>query len=135
MKSFGVALSVALGAITIASSAFADEMGTPMPMGHEAMGGKQVTLTGTVTDISCFTSAGLHGAGHKACAKACLLNGQPFAIMTADGNLVTILGKGPNDNPYKKIVPFLEEKVTVTGTEFSRQGANSIQIDTIQAAQ
>lgn len=147
MMKLGVALSAAIATIALASAAFADEMGnthnmtnahgmanTNSMMSHGAMGGKKVTLTGTLTDVSCFTTAGLHGDSHKACARACLRNGQPFGIQTADGNIVQFLGKGPNDKLAAKIEPFLEQKVTVTGEEFTAHGITGIQIDTIAVA-
>jgi hypothetical protein len=148
MMKLGVALCAAIATVALSSAAFADEMSNThnmnnahtmssshSMMSHQAMGGHKVTLTGTLTDLSCYTTAGLHGAGHKACAKACLLQGQPFGIQTADGNIVEFLGKGPNDKLASKIAPFLEEKVAVTGQEFTAHGVTGIQIDTITAAQ
>jgi len=131
-------LVAGLVALTLGSVAVADEPsmagGHMMSGSHMMSPGKNVTLTGNVVDLSCYVGSGLHGTGHAACAKACLLKGQPFGIQTSDGNIVTILGSGPNDNPNAKVLPFVERKVTVTGTEFSGHGITGIRIDTIAAA-
>ena len=138
MKRFAATLVASLAVVTLGSVAFADEppmaSGSMMSGSHMMTHGKQVTLTGNVVDLSCYIGSGLHGAGHAACAKACLLKGQPFGIQTVDGNIVTIFGSGPNDNPNAKVLPFVERKVTVTGMEFSGHGVTGIRIDTIAAA-
>ncbi len=128
MIRLGAALGAAVVTIALGSGVFA--AGTE----HELIGGKKVTLTGNVVDIACYVGSGAHGAKHVACAKACMLNGGAFGIETADGSIVTIMGKGPNDKPNAQIEPFLEEKVTVTGMEFTGHGITGIRIDTIAAA-
>lgn len=135
MKRFGVALAAGLCAMALASAAFADDMSNMGSSSHEMTGGKKVTLTGNVVDLSCYIGSNAHGASHKACAKACLLNGNAFGIETADGNVITVFGTGPNDKPNAKLLPFLEDKVTVTGEEFTGHGVTGIRIDTIAAAQ
>ncbi|HXN08513.1 MAG TPA: hypothetical protein VN860_02500 [Candidatus Acidoferrales bacterium] len=137
MKLFAATLVASLVALAVGTIALADEPmtgGAMMSGSHMMMHGKQVTLTGNVVDLSCYVGSGLHGAGHAACAKACLLKGQPFGIQTTDGNIVTVFGSGPNDNPNAKVLPFVERKVTVTGTEFSGHGVTGIRIVTISAA-
>src|SRR2546422_8180100 len=39
--------------------------------GHAATAGNEMTITGQVVDLNCFTTNGQSGAGHKACAQAC----------------------------------------------------------------
>jgi hypothetical protein len=126
--------ALAAGVMVLALSGVAradDSMGN---MSGGAAAGKKVTLTGNVVDLSCYLGSGAHGASHAACAKACLLKGQPFGIQTSDGNIVTILGNGPGMSYADKIAPFVEQKVTVTGTELTGNGITGIQIDTIAAA-
>ena len=102
-------------------------------MGSHAMMGKKVTLTGTVVDLSCLIESGLHGPGHAGCAKACILNGQEMGIQLPSGKILAIFGKGPNDAPNKRLIPFVESKVTVTGEEFTGGGITGIRIDTIKS--
>src|SRR5690349_10359882 len=103
----------------MASPLLADTMGNSHMMMHA---GKPVTLTATVVDMNCYLVQGLHGPGHVGCAKACILNGQEMGLMTSDGKILPILGGGPNDTPNKKLLDFVEQKVTVTGEEFSGNG-------------
>jgi hypothetical protein len=139
MKKFATLFAAGLIAVMLGGVALADEpdsMGNSMgnSANHMMMSGKKVTLTGNVVDLSCYIGSGAHGASHAACAKACLLKGQPFGIETSDGNIVTIFGNGPGASYADKITPFLEQKVTVTGTEFTGHGVTGIRIDTIAAA-
>jgi hypothetical protein len=135
MKKFAALLTAGLLALALGSAAFAAETSSMGSSGeHMMMSGKQVTLTGNLVDISCYVGSGAHGASHAACAKACLLKGQPFGIETSDGNIVTIFGNGPGMSYADKIAPFVEQKVTVTGTEFTGHGVTGIRIDTIAAA-
>ena len=123
-----------IAAVGIASFVLADDMSSSAGSMHMATSsGKKVTLSGEVRDISCYTTAGLSGMKHVACAKACVLNGQELGIQTADGNIVMVLGKGPNDAPNKALLPYVEGKVQVTGTQFQGKGFSGIQIDTVAA--
>ena len=137
MNKLTLALLGGIAAAGIASVVLADDMSSSHSMSGDHMmsaAGKKVTLTGEVRDISCYTTAHLDGAKHIACAKACVLNGQELGIQTADGNIVMVLGKGPGDAPNKKLLPYVETKVKVTGTEFQGKGFAGIQIDTVAAA-
>ncbi|HEV2037771.1 MAG TPA: hypothetical protein VGQ96_04110 [Candidatus Eremiobacteraceae bacterium] len=134
MKKLLGTLVAALVLFALSSAAFADEMNNMHAANHMMAGGKKVTLTGNLVDLSCYIGSGFHGASHKACAKACALNGGAFGIETADGNIVTVFGSGPSDKPNQKLLPYLEDKVTVTGEEFKGHGITGIRIDTISAA-
>ena len=126
-----------LTSLVVATAAFADNsMGSMGSMSHMSMMGKKVTITGTVTDYSCFIANGLHGPKHIACAKACIAQGQEMGIMLDDGSIVAVFGTGPNDHlPNAKLAPYAEKRVSVTGTEFSGHGITGIQIATVKAAQ
>jgi hypothetical protein len=131
MKSLFGMLAAGIVAAAFGSVALAHDTGSAS---HMTTGGQKVTITGNVVDLSCYMSPGEHGASHAACAKACLLKGQPFGIQTSDGNIVTILGNGPGASYADKLAPYVEQKVTVSGTEFTSHGVTGIQIDTIAAA-
>jgi hypothetical protein len=126
MSKLGLALLGGITAVGIASIVLASDM--------TASGGKKVTITGEVRDISCYTTAGLEGMKHVPCAKSCVLNGQELGIQMADGTMLMVLGKGPNDAPNKKLLPYVEQKVTVTGTEFRPPSFYGISIDSIAPA-
>ena len=137
MNKLTAALLGGVAAVGIALIVLADDMSSANSMKDTHMVSApsvKVTLTGEVRDISCYTTAGLKGMKHVACAKSCVLHGQELGIQTADGNIVMVLGKGPNDAPNKALLPYVESKVTVTGTQFKGQGFSGIQIDTVKAA-
>ena len=135
----------AIAAVSVAAPVYADNsmsggtmshgnMMNSSMMGSHAMMGKKVTLTGTVVDLSCYIGSGLHGPGHVGCAKACILNGQEMGIQLPSGQILAVFGKGPNDAPNKRLIPFVESRVKVTGEEFTGGGITGIRIDTIEHA-
>ena len=46
-----------------------------LPLGAQANAGNQVSLTGKVIDVNCYTTHQLSGAQHKNCATACANKG------------------------------------------------------------
>ena len=129
-----VVLAVGNGALAADNSMSSNHMSSSTSSDHMMASSKKVTLTGNLVDLSCYIGSGAHGASHAACAKACLLKGQPFGIETSDGNIVTIFGDGPGVSNAQRLAPFVEKKVTITGTEYEAHGVNGIHIDTIAAA-
>lgn len=98
--------------------------------------GKEISITGTVIDISCKFGQGLTGEAHRMCAQVCGDNGLPLAILGDDGKLYVPVtsdmpGKGQNDS----LKPFAERKVQVKGKAFAAGGASAIQIASIVAAE
>ena len=92
-----------------------------------------VTITGQVVDLNCFTTMGASGAGHKACASACAKAGVALAILS-DGNLYMPVSNKPGDPQNSRLEPFVEGRVKVTGTHRMANGMHTIQIKTIAAA-
>src|SRR5688572_21688846 len=91
--------------------------------------GKLTEITGTVVDMACFFSKGQHGPSHVECAKMCATASVPFAIRTADGQIYIPAVHGENQNP--KLLPFVEQVVTVKGTVYPAAGASTIEITSI----
>lgn len=96
--------------------------------------GEQVTLTGHVIDVYCYSTLGAKGARHKACATACAKAGEPLAILAADGTVYMPVSDKPGDPQNPRLVPFVEGEVTVTGLHRVVNGLHTIQIQTIRAA-
>jgi hypothetical protein len=92
-----------------------------------------VTITGQVVDLNCFTTMGASGASHKTCASACAKAGVALAILS-DGNLYMPVSAKPGDPQNSRLEPFAEGKVKVTGTHRMSNGMHTIQIKTIAAA-
>ena len=93
-----------------------------------------VTITGQVVDLNCYTTMGASGASHKTCAAACAKAGVALAILSSDGNLYMPVSAKPGDPQNSRLEPFAEGKVRVTGTHRMSSGMHTIQIKTIAAA-
>src|SRR2546426_10988213 len=105
-----------------------------LPLAAQEMGGmhmgKDVSMTGQVVDLSCFTTTGASGPSHTACAKS----GMPPAILGDDGKIYMLASPKPADPQNSRLLPFVEQKVKVTGSVLESHGANMITIKTIAAA-
>jgi hypothetical protein len=100
--------------------------------GMQAPQGKEVTISGTVVDVSCKFGQGLSGAEHKMCAEVCADKGIPLAILGSDGKLYIATSPGmPGDGQNERLKPFAEQAVTVKGKAFNAGGALAIQISSI----
>ena len=119
----------AVAMLFTASSAAAQQMQMKAPEG------KEVTVTGTVIDVSCKFGQGLSGEEHRMCAQVCSDRGIPLAILTADGKLyIPTSAAMPGDAQNSKLKEFAERKVTVKGKAFEAGGAQAIQIASVVAA-
>jgi hypothetical protein len=108
-----------------------------LPLAAQAMQhgnvGNETTITGTVVDVSCLTTKGATGAGHKACAEACAKAGVPLGILS-EGVVYMPVSSNPADPQNSKLLPFAEGKVKVTGTHRMVNGLHTIEVKTIAAA-
>ena len=109
--------------------------GAALPlMAQGAAPSGDVTLTGQVIDLNCFTTQGASGAGHKACALACAKAGVPLAILSSDGTIYMPVSAKPGDPQNGKLMDYAEGKVTVTGPAHFAHGVHTIEIKTVAAA-
>jgi hypothetical protein len=93
---------------------------------------KEVTITGTVIDVSCKFGQGLGGEEHKMCSQICADRGLPLAILGSDGQLYIPASAGmPGDAQNERLKEFAEQQVTVKGKVFKAAGAQAIQIASI----
>ena len=102
--------------------------------GHAAAAGNEMTMTGQVVDLNCFTTNGASGAAHKGCAQACAKAGVPLGILASDGTIYVPVSSKPGDPQNSKLDKFVEGKVTVTGTHRLVSGLHTIEIKTVAAA-
>jgi hypothetical protein len=93
-----------------------------------------VTVTGQVIDLNCFSTHGAQGAGHKECAVACAKAGVPLAILGTDGTVYLPVSGKPGDPQNSKLLDHAEGKVTVTGSTHFDHGLHTIEIKTVTAA-
>lgn len=101
---------------------------------HEKTAGNDMTITGQVVDLNCYTTNGASGAGHKACAEACAKSGVPLGILSSDGTIYLPVSSKPGDPQNEKLSAFTEGKVKVTGTHRMSHGLHTIEIKTVAAA-
>ena len=90
-----------------------------------------VTLRGTVVDMHCFVTHGIHDAAHTGCANACIARGVPAGFLAEDGTLYVLFGETPHS--VKETVKDMDDvPATVTGTPLERGGIKGIQLKSIQ---
>ena len=106
----------------------------PKPAANPGNAGNDMTLTGQVIDVNCYTTMGASGAGHKQCADACAKAGVALAILSADGTIYMPVSSKPADPQNAKLAPFAEGQVKVTGVHRMSHGMHTIEIKTIAAA-
>jgi hypothetical protein len=99
-----------------------------------ANAGNDMTLTGQVIDVNCYTTMGASGAGHKQCAAACAKAGVALAILSSDGTIYMPVSSKPADPQNSRLDPFAESQVKVTGVHRMSHGMHTIEIKTIAAA-
>src|SRR2546426_980336 len=99
--------------------------------GHAATAGNEMTITGQVVDLNCFTTNGQSGAGHKACAQACAKAGVPLGVLSSDGTIYVPVSSKPGDPQNSKLEQFIEAKVKVTGMHRMVSGLHTIEIKTV----
>ena len=97
-------------------------------------GGDQVSLTGTVIDVNCYSTHQLTGAQHKSCATACANKGVSLAILTSDGTIYMPVSSKPADPQNSRLASFVEGKVKITGTHRMANGLHTIEIAKVEAA-
>src|SRR5262249_50577976 len=81
-----------------------------------AGGGDQVTLTGQVIDVNCYSTHQLSGAQHKNCATACANKGVSLAILTNDGTIYMAVSSKPADPQNSRLLPFPPRQLTTPRT-------------------
>ena len=122
---------------TLASAALLALCALPLAAQQQkpaAPAGNDMTLTGQVIDVNCYTTMGASGAGHKQCADACAKAGVALAILSSDGTIYMPVSSKPGDPQNAKLTSFTEGQVKVTGVHRMSHGMYTIEIKTIAAA-
>ena len=95
------------------------------------------SVTGWVVDASCWLGKGIHGDKHQQCAVACANMGTPLVILTDRGSVVypvmLTTPSSPKEN-NARLIPFAEQRVTVTGKVIKRGRERGIVIDSVARA-
>jgi hypothetical protein len=127
---FLIALLVA-AALALGSRLLPADSGTKNDKTEKAA--PDVTLKGTVVDMHCFVTHGIHDAEHTGCANACIARGVPAGFLADDGTLYVLFGETPH-SVKETVKDMADVPATVTGTPVERGGVKGIQLKTIEAA-
>ena len=121
VASLGVSAVVALAAPATATAQMMDKPE-----------GKEMTISGTVIDLSCKFAFNLTGEDHRMCAQVWADAGVPLAILGDDGKLYMPVSTGmPGGSENARLKPHAEHKVKVTGMVYEAGGALAIQIASV----
>ncbi|MCL5267375.1 MAG: hypothetical protein M1469_04635 [Bacteroidetes bacterium] len=92
---------------------------------------KTSTIQGEVVDLSCYLTAGQHGAKHAECARMCINSGLPVGILTKTGRVY--LAIGPNREPANHLlVPYVAKQVKVIGQVNERGGIEVVSVQKVE---
>ncbi len=98
--------------------------------------GKQITIVGEVVDSQCYIT-GLTGPGkglsHKDCALMCAKAGIPLSILEDKTGTLYLAGQSKKAmaGANELLIPFVAEKVKVTGRLFEKGGMKMLLISKV----
>jgi hypothetical protein len=98
--------------------------------------GKQITIIGEVVESQCYIT-GLNGPGkghaHKECALTCAKGGIPLSILEDKSGTLYLAGqtKKAQSGANELLIPFIAEKVKVTGHVFEKGGMKMLLINKV----
>jgi hypothetical protein len=100
--------------------------GTALAQGAAA--GEDMTISGTVVDVTCKFAKGAQGSGHRQCGVVCANAGLPLAILGDDGTLYVPLGADAGQPGTVDLKPHVDHTVTIKGKVFTSGNAKGIMI-------
>ncbi len=93
-----------------------------------------MTVKGTLVDEECGTKNAAAKKAMKAdCELACAKNGEPVALVTADGKVYRI-GGGLAANKNAKLIAHMGHTVEITGEVAQKDGKSVISADALKTA-
>jgi hypothetical protein len=92
--------------------------------------GKKDAITGTVVDTYCLVTMNMGGKAHKQCAATCVKNGSPLGIKEEKSGTVYLVA-GQKNMLYASsgMEKYVEERVTVRGTVYEKDGLRMIVVE------
>lgn len=96
---------------------------------------KATEVRGQMIDMTCFLKHDSKGDTHKTCAQECAAKGLPIGILTDDGKIYQVMGKGHEDlkTVNQPLIKYMETQVIAIGTVFEKQGERVIIVEKIKA--
>jgi hypothetical protein len=117
-----VVAALALGSRVLRAGDTAGKAEKPAP---------DVTLSGTVVDMHCYVTHGIHDAKHTGCANACIARGVPAGFLTDDGVLYVLFGETPH-SVKETVKDMADVPAKATGTPVVRGGVKGLQLKSIE---
>src|SRR5260370_3849846 len=113
----GLALVLAIGLTTVALAADSSAK----------------SVTGNHEDAYCYGTMGAKGAGHKACAIKCASKGIPVTLIETGTEKSYVLLPSKDASPLPDtVIQRMEDQVTVTGKEYSKNGVDYLVVDSVK---
>lgn len=98
-----------------------------------AVDGSEKSVTGNLEDAYCYGTMGAKGAGHKACAIKCVSKGIPAILIEKGTEKSYILLPNKDASPLPdSVIQHMEDLVTVTGKEYSRNGVDFLVVESVK---
>lgn len=94
--------------------------------------GQTVSVTGMLRGGYCFITMGAHGAKHKECAMTCAKKGIPVLLVTENHKMYTLLPPKRGHAIPSDVISHMEDKVTVTGREYTKDGQNFLTVQSLK---
>lgn len=117
LANLGLGLVLALG---LAGTALAADSGP-------------ISVTGNLRDSYCYGTMGAKGPGHKACAIKCASAGIPVLLVEKGTEKSYILLPNKDASPLpQSVISRMEDEVTVTGKEYSKNGTEYIVVESVK---
>jgi hypothetical protein len=101
--------------------------------GEETAQAAPVTLRGTVVDMHCYVTHGIHDAKHTACSNACIARGVPAGFLADDGTLYVLFEEKPF-SVKDRVAGLADVPAVLTGIPVVRSGIRGIQVTSIAKA-
>lgn len=96
----------------------------------------EVTVTGEIIDLKCFTSGMMGGRGpeHEECAIACIKGGLPVGIIDDKGNVYTVVPAKGMKGANEALVKYAAKRVTLKGRVMEKGGARLLHYASVEPA-
>lgn len=91
----------------------------------------EVTLTGEIVDLHCYTNRAARGEEHAGCSNACISRDVPAGLLTEDGTLYLLVNEKPV-SVKEKIAGKAGKKVTAKGKIVERSGMKALQLASVE---
>ena len=92
-----------------------------------------ISVTGNLRDSYCYGTMGAKGPGHKSCAIKCASAGIPVLLVEKGTEKSYILLPNKDASPLpQSVISRMEDEVTVTGKEYSKNGTEYIVVESVK---